>query len=646
MPDEAQSPTTTPGIFLSYASEDAPAARSLAEALRACGLNVWFDQNELRGGDAWDQRIRRQIKECSLFVPIISEQTQRRAEGYFRLEWHLAEQRSFLMAHDKPFIVPVVLDSTPDAQARVPDRFRERQWTRIVNGTMPEAFPALLKELLGLTPEASARPAPLPTAGAPTSSDNSIAVLAFANLSGDKDNEYFSDGVSDELLTLLQSIKGLRVAARTSSFTFKGKTATAQEIGAKLGVANLVEGSVQKSGNRIKLSARLSRTDSGEMTWSRSYTRELNDVFALQEELAVAIVGEVKGLLSAERKETEEAVHEAAQRGGTRNLQAYEHYLLGRHLSYQFSAPDTLKAIECLNAAVALDPSFALAWANLSNAHSWVCGYSGAMNREAFNKHLSLAREAAERALALAPDLPAALGAKIWILFGYDFKWREADLLLQRALTLAPEDTTILLRASMLAQVNGDSEAAVAYARKVVASDPMNPRLVIQLGMALLMAGRYEEGRAQVRRFAEINPRAIFATAGIGFSYLNEGRWKEAEDSVAGIADPDWPVLWVRNIAAFKLGKSTEAQANLEALIRDHADTAAIQIAACFALASKKDEAFAWLRRAREQSDPGLCTMGRLFLFDSLKADPRWVDFWSAMGVDASDGKMRWQKDV
>ena len=119
-----------------------------------------------------------------------------------------------------------------------------------------------------------------------------------------------------------------------------------------------------------------------------------------------------------------------------------------------------------------------------------------------------------------------------------------------------------------------------------------------------------------------------------------------AATAMAGVADPDWPVLWVRSIAAFKLGNSAEAQANLEALIRDHADTAAIQIAACYAVAAKKDEAFAWLRRAREQSDPGLCTMGRLFLFDSLKADKRWVDFWGAMGVDASDGKMRWKKDA
>src|SRR6195256_5702179 len=132
-------PMTEPkkAVFLSYASQDADAARRLCEALRSAGIEVWFDQSELRGGDAWDQQIRRQIKECALFVALISAHTQERAEGYFRLEWHLAEQRSYLMAQDQPFLLPVVVDNTPDAAARVPERFRERQWMRLPGGVTP-----------------------------------------------------------------------------------------------------------------------------------------------------------------------------------------------------------------------------------------------------------------------------------------------------------------------------------------------------------------------------------------------------------------------------------------------------------------------------------------------------------------------------
>ena len=125
-------------MFLSYASQDAEAARRIADALRAAGVEVWFDQSELRGGDAWDQKIKSQIKACALFVPVISTHTQSRLEGYFRLEWHLAEQRTFLMAHDAPFLFPVVIDATTDAEARVPERFRERQWTRVRADDSPD----------------------------------------------------------------------------------------------------------------------------------------------------------------------------------------------------------------------------------------------------------------------------------------------------------------------------------------------------------------------------------------------------------------------------------------------------------------------------------------------------------------------------
>src|ERR1022692_1132895 len=132
MPDTLSTPKGA--VFLSYASQDAEAARRICEALRAARVEVWFDQSEIRGGDAWDQSIRRQIKECALFIPVISAHTQERSEGYFRLEWHLAEQRTYLMAHDQPFLVPVVVDGTADAVARVPERFRERQWTRLPGG--------------------------------------------------------------------------------------------------------------------------------------------------------------------------------------------------------------------------------------------------------------------------------------------------------------------------------------------------------------------------------------------------------------------------------------------------------------------------------------------------------------------------------
>eukprot|EP01031_Cornospumella_fuschlensis_P050608 gene50608-61903_t len=136
-------------VFLSYASQDAEAVARIAEALRAAGVEVWFDKDELVGGDAWDQKIRRQIKECALFVPVISAATQARTEGYFRLEWRLADQRTHLMAKGRPFLLPVVIDDTRDAEAHVPDSFTEVQWTRLPGGDTPAAFCARVKKLLG-----------------------------------------------------------------------------------------------------------------------------------------------------------------------------------------------------------------------------------------------------------------------------------------------------------------------------------------------------------------------------------------------------------------------------------------------------------------------------------------------------------------
>ena len=225
---------------------------------------------------------------------------------------------------------------------------------------------------------------------------NSVAVLALANMSDDKENEYFSDGISEELLNVLQKIPGLHVAARTSAFSFKGKNATIQEIGQKLDVANIVDGSVQKSGSRVKVTAHLSRVATGEEIWSMSYTRELKDVFALQEELALAIVGELRGKLAASASTTDV---KAAVKGGTKNPEAYQLYLLGRYNADRFANKDMLNALEAFKKATVLDPGFALAWAGVARADSWICNFSSDLDRPSFDRHYAEAKAATQRAL-------------------------------------------------------------------------------------------------------------------------------------------------------------------------------------------------------------------------------------------------------
>jgi TolB-like protein len=627
MPDQPPPPDSSPAIFLSYASEDAEAARRLSEALKSAGLEVWFDQSELRGGDAWDQRIRRQIKECALFMPIISAHTQARPEGYFRLEWHLAEQRSYLMAQSKPFIVPVVVDETTDANALVPDRFRERQWSRLPGGRVPFDFAPRMARLLG-GPILSSRPAQQGprAATAPSGNERSVAILAFANLSKDEENEYFSDGVSDELLTVLQNIPGLRVAARTSAFFFKGKNASVHEIGSQLNVAHLVEGGVQKSGNRVKVAARLTNVATGEVSWSRSYTREIKDVFALQEELALAIVGELRGQLAGDVK-----LVQKANRGGTQNPEAYQNYLLGKHLYEQFSETGVSKATEHLQAATALDPGFALGWASLAEAHVWRCGYA-TLTREEFDSSLASARAATDRALGLEPDLGAALATLIWIQFSFEFDLNGAKATVDRATQVAPNDLAVLNAGARLLTTSEDAAESLAMCERLVAMDPINARMHLELAYVLSDIGRFEEARSAGGRFRILNPTGVMAPAVIAYVYAQEGRYEDAEKAM-GRSSAAWVDLWLCAIISYGLGRRAESDAALAELVRSNGDSAALQVAEVHAVRDEKDLSFQWLERARAQRDPGIVVSFRSRFFGNLRSDPRWRLYWQKLGV-------------
>jgi TolB-like protein len=354
MQEESPKPASTPtgAVFLSYASQDAQAAQCICAALRSAGIEVWFDQSELRGGDAWDHSIRRQIKTCTLFVPVISRNTHARVEGYFRLEWKLAVDRSHLISADQAFLLPVAIDDTRNDDERVPERFRDVQWARLPDGVTPARFVERVGRLLSgqasrepirRAPEADRasaaatirKPRGVPwqskaaliatiavlvialgywvavrlerpkrvadaEAAAKAVSENSpatafnppphsLAVLPFVNLSGDREQEYFSDGLTEELLNSLAEINELQVAARTSSFYFKGKDIDLGTIAHKLNVGAVLEGSVRRSANTIRITAQLINAATGFHLWSKTYDRDLGDVLKLQSEIVTAV---------------------------------------------------------------------------------------------------------------------------------------------------------------------------------------------------------------------------------------------------------------------------------------------------------------------------------------------------------------------
>ena len=487
-------------------------------------------------------------------------------------------------------------------------------------------------------PSASTASANVPAAAPAKAPDQkSVAVLPFVNMSDDKGSEYFSDGVSEELLTVLQKIPGMHVAARTSAFSFKGKNATAQEIGQKLGVAHLVEGSVRKSGDAVRIAARLTRADTGEELWSENFTRDLKDVFAVQSELAQTIVAQLRGQLtggaagSADKQKIQAEV-QAAEKGGTKNVEAHQNYLQGRFHENRHSEKSTREALAAYQRAVELDPGFALAWAGVAQTQVWLCAFSTEGGLKSFDANLSGARDAVTRALAIEPNLPEALLARGSIETNFDFNWNGAAQTLNKALALAPADPSIVIAAGNLEIARGNMDRAIELYRKAVDLDPVNPQARAFLAFNLAATKRFAEARSEYPRVVELNPAAPWAHAGLGLSYLLEGKFEEAVAATEGEAG-EWAQLLIVACARWSQKQIPEADAALAKLTKDFAETAAYQIGEVHAYRGDKDKAFEWLERARQQHDGGLPGLHKDPLLTNLHDDPRWNAFLHKMGL-------------
>ena len=678
-------------VFISYASQDTVAAQRIADALRTTGVEVWFDRSELVGGDQWDAKIRDQIGSCGLFVPVISAATQARREGYFRLEWKRAAQRTHTMADHTPFLLPVVIDETRDTDALVPEEFRAVQWTRLPGGETSASFSERVKTLLDgpvapsfqsvaerhsqgarpsaahscrssagrwitlaalfvvaitatflatRTTEPSTRASPTPQTQNPKpnepTSATSVAVLPFTNLSDDRANEYFSDGISEELLTVLQKLPGLQVAARASAFSFKGTNATAQEMGQKLGVAHLVEGSVQKAGRRVKITARLSHVTTGQELWSKTFPPlELTDVFSTQSEIAQAIVAELRGRLasdgvSAATKARTQTLVQAAQKGGTQNVEAHQLYLEAKFYMNQGTDESRSRATDAYRRATELDPKYALAWAAWSRLHSNRAA-SGEL-KGPLSQLIRESREMAERALALEPDLAEGYVARFSVQISYDFDWRGASRSANRALELAPSDTFSLIAASDLAIAFSQEERALELAARALTLDPLNFNSSYHLAWAQTLFRRWPEAEKRLRRILEANSATSGADYVLSWVMLLQGRPDEAAEIAERVSFEPMKLmaLAVSRWAQVRKQDSNEALARL---VEGFADGGAYNIAQVHAYRGESDLAFEWLERAFRQRDGGISFIRVDPFLQSLHADPRWPVFIRKVGL-------------
>ena len=655
-------------VFLSYASQDAEAALQLCNALRAAGVEVWFDQSELRGGDAWDASIRRQIKACALFIPVISRHTHTRDEGYFRLEWKLAVDRSHLMVAERPFLLPVVIDDTPDREEKVPDRFRDVQWTRLPAGAKTDAFVEHVRRLL--SPEAAASAAPsvrssaLPassTVAAPARStrpdprswvpwivggvlilatgyfiadkflaskhpvalaespaaapapvaavsDKSIAVLPFADMSEKKDQEYFSDGLAEELIEQLGRTPGLKVIARISSFSFKGKPDDIATIASKLKVANILSGSVRRSGNQLRVSTQLIRADSGQPLWSETFDREFKDVFKIQDEIATSVASALKIQLTG---------NAAASRGhGTTNPEAYNAFLLGRQLYGQGTVAGWREAIEAYQKAIRLDPRYAEAYAELAESEFYLSDQTGDL---ALGKS---AEQAVQKAIDLDPQLAEGYSVRGY-LRSLHFDWAGAAADDRQALVLEPSSSRVLQRYATHLMFVSRLEEAVATYRKAIEQDPLDDATWDFLGAALTALGHTAAAYDAFRHALAIRSAPV-TNYDLASLQLLDGKAQDALATSQAIAFDVYRYSVVA-MAEHTLGDAKGSQQALDQLIATNADDAAYQIAEVYAWRGEKDKAFEWLERSYRQQDAGLAFTKIDPRLASLRSDPRYT---------------------
>jgi serine/threonine-protein kinase len=462
-----------------------------------------------------------------------------------------------------------------------------------------------------------------------------IAVLPFADLSPEGDQEYFADGISEELLNVLATLSDVHVAARTSSFSFKGKEVQIPEVGRQLHVEHVLEGSVRKAGERYRITAQLVKASDGFRVWSESFDLDLNDVFSVQDNIARAVVKELRVALRGERDAgaSPSVISAAVSAAGTGRgtvPEAYRLYLQGRFFYDRFNEGDMAKAIEFFQRAVALDAENALAWAGLSRAHMAQASWGWAPSaKEGF----TAARRAARRSLELQPNLAEGHIALGWVSLWHDWDWRVAESSYRRAATLAPGNADVLHAVAGAYSSLDRLGEALELDRRAVALDPLSVSAERNRAAHAYQAGRLPEAEEALTKALELGPENGFLPYGLGLVRLAQGRFAEAASSFDRVPVPYFRLQGLA-LARHALGDRPGSDAALRELVAKHGKEAFYQIAAVYAYRGEPDQAFEWLDRAYVARDTGLAEARVEPLFRTLRGDARWNALMRKMGIE------------
>jgi serine/threonine-protein kinase len=463
---------------------------------------------------------------------------------------------------------------------------------------------------------------------------NTIAVLPFLNMSRGEDGDYFSDGLAEELINVLSKIRGVRVAARTSTFSFKGKQTTIAEIGKALNVESVLEGSVRMAGDRVRISVQLVNVFDGFHLWSQTYDRTMDDIFLVQDDIAQSVVEELRTRFLGEDRGSQAnrmIVSEIAEavKGRADNAEAQRLMLLGRYFLDRTTREDTAKAIQYLSQAVDLDPEYALGWAELGRAYSIEAGRGWVPVKEGYDR----VRDAIDRALQLEPDLAEGYAIRERIDDTYEWDFAAAEISMRRAMELAPGSSTVLDRASVLAYKLGRFEEALELSRRVSVQDPLSSPFWHNLGLTCHAAGRLTESENAFRKALELAPQRFVSGALLALVLMDEGRFADALAQAIREPDEFWK-LWSLAIIYHAAGRDEDAKQALKNLLDKHAEGNAYQIAEIYSMHGDIDQAFEWLEHAVAERDPGVTHAKANPRFRAMHDDKRWADLLRKIGLD------------